>query len=148
VEGINGEGPVHIDRLTRLVCAAFETRKVTAARGTELAALIPKSTQASEDGAVLWPARRSPTEWEGFRGAVDTEPRASEHIPLRELANAMVAVLGVRGPMSRTELFGVTRRVFGGKRVTPAVEARFAAALDDAARHHRLTVDGDGVATA
>ena len=143
VEGINGEGPVHVDRLVRLVCASFETRKVTAARSTELAALIPKSTQTTEDGAVLWPARLNPTDWTGFRGAVDAEPRPSEHIPLRELANAMVAVLDANGPMSRDELFGVTRRLFGGKRVTPGVEARFGAALDEAVDQQRLAVDGE-----
>jgi hypothetical protein len=122
VEAINAEGPIHVDRLARSVAAAFEVRKVSPARVTDMAALIPKSVVRSENGSVAWPARQQPETWTGFRSSDNNEPRPSEHLPLREIGNAMVSIVTANGPTAPLELLGITRRIFGGKRLTPASE--------------------------
>jgi hypothetical protein len=146
VEGINAEGPIHIERLARLIAAAFEVRKLSPSRVTDIAAVIAKSTVRTEDGTVCWPARVDPATYEGFRSSPEPEVRPTEHIPRHELANAMRDVLALQGPLPTAELFGITRRIFGGKRVTANVEARMTAALDEAVGEGRLARDGDVVA--
>ncbi|WP_157970761.1 hypothetical protein [Nakamurella deserti] len=143
VEGINAEGPIHIERLARLIAASFEVRKLSPGRVTDIAAVIPKSTVRTEDGTVCWPARVDPVGYEGFRSSPEPELRPTEHIPRHELANAMRDVVTLQGPTAVAEVFGITRRIFGGKRVTANVEARMAAALDEAVTEGRLARDGD-----
>ncbi|MEP6980108.1 MAG: hypothetical protein ABJA16_05030 [Nakamurella sp.] len=143
VEGINAEGPIHIERLARLIAASFEIRKLSPSRVTDIAAVIPKSTVRTEDGTVCWPARIDPAAYEGFRSSPEPELRPTEHIPRHELANAMRDVIELQGPTPTAELFGITRRIFGGKRVTANVEARMTSALDEAVSEGRLVRDGD-----
>lgn len=145
IEAINAEGPIHAERLARLVAAAFEVRKLSLTRITDIAAQVPKSTVTTEDRAIFWPARIAPDQWDGFRGSLDAEARPTEHIALRELANALVAVVEAVGEMSPSQLFGTNRRVFGGKRVTPGVEARMALALAEAVAQGRLQRQGDSI---
>ncbi len=146
VEGINAEGPIHIERLARLIAASFEVRKLSPGRVVDIAAVIPRSTVRTEDGTVCWPARVDPATYESFRSSPEPEVRPTEHIPRHELANAMRDVVDLQGPTPVAELFGIIRRVFGGKRVTANVEARMTAALDEAVSEGRLVRDGDLVA--
>ena len=148
VEAINAEGPIHLDRLARLVALSFEVRKLSPSRITDIAGVVPKSTVTTEQGSIFWPARVDPLQWASFRGSTDVEVRPTEHIALRELANAMLALVSTQGGMSQSELFGITRRIFGGKRVTANVEARMLAALDEAVRQGRIERNGDTVTAA
>ena len=97
----------------------------------------------TEDGTVCWPARVDPAAYEDFRSSPEPELRPTEHIPRHELANAMRDVVDLQGPTPAAELFGIIRRIFGGKRVTANVEARMTAALDEAIGEGRLVRDGD-----
>ena len=59
----------------------------------------------------------------------------------------MIAVVNDQGPLSDAELFGITRRIFGGKRVTANVQTRMTAALDEAERAGRVRRTGGTVST-
>ncbi len=145
VEGINAEGPIHIERLARLIAAAFDVRKLSPSRITDIAAVIAKSTVTTEDGTICWPARMDPTTYDSFRSSPEPELRPTEHIARHELANAMRDIVGLKGPTPTADLFGITRRVFGGKRVTANVAARMTAALEEAVSEGLLRTDGQTV---
>ena len=143
VEAINAEGPIHVERLARLVAASFELRKLTAGRISDIASLIPKSKVSTEDGTFFGPVRLDSSTWRGFRSAA-SESRPKEHVSLHEIVNAVAAIIEHTGPMPEHTAFQMTRKVFGGKRVTPGIEARMRLAVDEGVQQGRLSLS-DGM---
>ena len=111
VDVVNAEGPVHVERLAKLVASAFGLSRVSASRA---AAIIDQLPRELRSGDFAWPAGRHCDSWSGFRRDADAT-RSLEHISLRELANAMVALCASTGGMERDELLRETLAVFGGR---------------------------------
>ncbi|MFC0068790.1 DUF3320 domain-containing protein [Umezawaea endophytica] len=139
-EVVAAEGPVHVDRLVRLVAGAFGLSRVVEARRT---AILAQVRLLVEDD-VVWPVGVRPGEWSGYRRTPEGVERSFEHVPVREVVNALVAVARGAAGMPVGELRREVLAVFGGKRVTASAAERLDAALAVGVRAGRLRVDPDG----
>lgn len=142
VQIIDVEGPVARTRLIRLVAAAFDLSRVSAARASAIAACLP--TGVDDENGFYWPPHRSRDRWAGFRRA-GAELRPLDEVSLEEIGNAMRGLCRAGMGMSREELLRETVAVFGGKRVTPAIRTRAEQALTHAVGAGRLAVDAGTV---
>ncbi|MEO6082209.1 MAG: DUF3320 domain-containing protein, partial [Umezawaea sp.] len=115
-EVVAAEGPVHVDRLVRLVAGAFGLSRVVEARRVAILAQVG-GPLAVWDG-VVWPEGVQPGEWSGYRRTPEGVERSFEHVPAREVVNAMVAVARGAAGMEVGELRREVLAVFGGRRVT------------------------------
>jgi hypothetical protein len=128
-EAVQAEGPVHLERLAKMVAGAFGLSRVNKARADSILRHLPPELLPDQREPFAWPAQRRPEEWMGFRRAPESEPRPVEHVSLRELGNAMVALCAVSAGMEREELLWETLGVFGGRRLTPGIRRRLEEAL-------------------
>jgi hypothetical protein len=142
--GIRAEGPIHVDRLTRLTAAAFGLSRVTDARKASLLALLPPS---AVEGDVCWP-KDLDRPWGGFRRQATATERSLDHVPVEEVGNAMVALCRASAGMARDELLTAAAQVFGAKRRTPALTPALERALHRVLERGRLVEQPSGLLTA
>jgi hypothetical protein len=142
--GIKAEGPIHVDRLTKLTVGAFGLNRSSEARKTALLSTLPPS--AVVDG-YLWPEGMDPASWTGFRRQVSSTDRPIDHVAPEEIANAMAALCRASAGMRRDELLTQAAAVFGYKRRTPNVTPALEKALAWALHRARLTEQPNGLIT-
>ncbi|WP_299038531.1 DUF3320 domain-containing protein [uncultured Pseudokineococcus sp.] len=142
-EVVAAEGPVHADRLARLVAAGFGLGRVSEARRAAVLGCLPDALVVDDVEPVVWPASLDPSTWRGYRRTPAGVDRSVEHLPLREVANAMVDVCRSAGGMREDELLRETLAVFGGRRLTAGVRERLAQTLSLAISDERLRRDGE-----
>jgi len=142
--GIKAEGPIHVDRLTKLTVGAFGLNRSSEARKQALLSTLPPS--AVVDG-YLWPEGVDPAEWTGFRRQVSSTDRPIDHVPPQEIANAMAALCRASAGMRREELLTAAAAVFGYKRRTPVTTPALEAALTWALHRGRLIEQPNGLLT-
>ena len=142
---VDAEGPVHTDRLARLVARSFGLDRVTDARRAAILRHLPPDLRRDDAEPVVWPADPDPDTWTGFRRTPPDVERPLAHVPLREIANAMVALCGAAAGMSRDELRRSALAVFGGRRLTIGLTERLDAALDLGLATGRLTIAGESI---
>jgi hypothetical protein len=142
--GIRTEGPIHVDRLTRLTAAAFGLSRVTDARKAALLGLLPAS---AVEGDVCWP-KDLDRPWTGFRRQATSSERPLDHVPVEEVGNAMVALCRASAGMARDELLTAAAQVFGAKRRTPALTPALERALARVVERGRLSEQASGLFTA
>jgi hypothetical protein len=140
-EVVAAEGPVHVDRLVRLVAGAFGLARVVEARRV---AIMGQVGPLVVEDDVVWPEGVRPGEWVGYRRTPEGVERSFEHVPAREVVNAMVAVARGAAGMVVGELRREVLAVFGGRRVTASAALRLDAALGLGVRGGRLRVGADG----
>ena len=133
------EGPIHVERLARLVAACFDLTRLNQARIDSIVRQVPSELLVDPDEPFAWPTGLLPGTWTQFRSGGD---RALEHVSLREIGNAMVALCRDAAGMSPDELATETLAVFGGKRKTPGIGARLDAARDVALANGLLRLLG------
>lgn len=90
---------------------------------------------------VVWPPERDPQKWTGYRRTPDGVDRPVEHVPLREVVNAMVASTQASAGMSVEELHREVLAVFGGRRLTKGIASRLDTALSLGMQAGRLTME-------
>ncbi|MDN5919818.1 MAG: DUF3320 domain-containing protein, partial [Pseudonocardia sp.] len=146
-EVVAAEGPIPAERLARLVANGFGLSKVAGARRDAILRHLPRDVRGDRAERVVWPVERDPEQWPGYRPAPDGQSRPIEDVPLREIGNAMVALVRASAGMPREELHRETLKVFGLRRRTGGVVERLDAALQLAHRSGRLRVPGDGTVT-
>ncbi|CAA9252697.1 MAG: FIG00832862: hypothetical protein, partial [uncultured Corynebacteriales bacterium] len=144
-EVVAAEGPVHADRLARLVAAGFGLSRVVGSRREAILRHVPAGVRRDDTEPVLWPAELDPAAWTGFRRTPEGVDRPLEHVPLREIGNAMAALTTAAAGMERDELFRAALAVFGGRRVTAGPADRLTAALALGLRTGCLTRTGDQI---
>ncbi|PRY34837.1 DUF3320 domain-containing protein [Umezawaea tangerina] len=144
-EVVRVEGPVHVDRLVRLVAGAFGLTRVA---GPRRAAILEVVGDLVVEHDVVWPAGMRPGEWSGFRRTPEGVERPFEHVPVREVVNALVSVARGSGGMPLAELRREVLGIFGGRRVTAGVGSRLDAAVEFGVRGGRLRVDPDDTVVA
>jgi hypothetical protein len=136
-DAIATEGPIHRDRLVKLVAGAFDLARVNAKRADSILGVVPRGHRKGGEPAILWDLPVNPASWDGFR--VDLQgTRPVDHVPLREIANAMRAVCSDSGGAERVELHRDVLAMFGFKRLTQGIEARMDEALEHAVRERLL----------
>ncbi len=143
---IDAEGPVHVDRLAKLVAGGFDLGRVSAERRTSILECLPDGVfRDPADPQFAWPDEVDPEAWTGFRCAERQADRPLEQVCAREIGNAMVAVCVAGAGVSRDQLEAETLRLFGFHRRTAAQVALLDRALRRAALEGRLRVDDDVV---
>jgi hypothetical protein len=142
--GVKAEGPIHVDRLTKLTVGAFGLNRSSEARKQALLSTLPPSAVIDD---YLWPEGVDPAEWTGFRRQVSSTDRPIDHVAPAEIANAMAALCRASAGMRSEELLTQTAAVFGYKRRTPNVTPALEAALKWALHRGRLTEQPNGLLT-
>ncbi len=140
---VETEGPVSMARLARLVARAHGLTRVVDHRVTQIAQVVPRDLRRDPEEGFVWPERRDPLRWRGFRrydGLLKDRPL--DDVALREIGNAMAHLVGTAMGIGVDELVKETFAVFGGARVTAPVRARMTTALDLAVREQRVLVVG------
>jgi hypothetical protein len=142
--GIKAEGPIHVDRLTKLTVGAFGLSRSSEARKQALLSTLPPSAVVDD---YLWPEGVDPATWSDFRRQQSSTDRPIDHVPPEEIANAMAALCRASAGMRREELLTQAAAVFGYKRRTPATTPALEAALKWALHRGRLTEQPNGLLT-
>src|SRR5690606_20751957 len=84
---VDAEGPVHVERLVRLVAASFGLSKVHENRHAAILKALPVSMRPKE--GFVWPEQVDPERWLTVRVPEPGSSRPLKEVPLIEIANAM-----------------------------------------------------------
>ena len=148
-DAVEAEGPVHLQRLVRLVADVFGSARLTARRKADILGHLPAGMRPPmADEPFVWPASVSPAAWRGFRRSDTDDERPLEHICLEEIVNAMAALCSVSAGMVETELKRESLAIFGGRRITPGLDERLTAAIDLGVETGRLHRRASGLLSA
>lgn len=137
------EGPIHRQRLGKLVGESHGLSRVAQSRVDRILACVPVSFPLTEEGLFVWPAEENPGGYRFARRPVMGERRDLEQIPLVEIANAMGIIAEISGGVSSDSLRRETLQLFGGKRLTTGISARLDEAIWAALDMGRLEQHGD-----
>jgi hypothetical protein len=129
---IDAEGPVHRDRLAKLVAGAFSLGKVSEARRTAIQRVVPAEYTRGDDREFYWPTGVEPALWRTVRTAKRGEGRPLGEVSLVEIGNAMRVVAEQAGGSGVDDLKRDALALFGGIRVTKDIGARLDEALERA----------------
>lgn len=140
---VETEGPIHVERLAKLTCAAFSLNKVNAQRMNSVLRLLDRNAHQRDADGFVWDATSDRAAWEEFRPNGPDVVRKPEHISVVEIRNAMVEIVRLSGGISVEELHRDTIRVFGGKRLTAGVTARLNEGLQYGVDTERLELRGE-----
>jgi len=128
-EAIEAEGPIHPDRLARLVAGAFGLRRVAEDRKTAIKAVVPPEYKPRGGDGFYWPTSLDPSTWAYVRRPDLGESRPLDEVPRIEIANAMRVVAEETGGVTADELKRGALQILGGRRITDAVGMRLDAGL-------------------
>ena len=128
-EAIEAEGPIHPDRLARLVAGAFGLRRVAEDRKTAIKAVVPSEYKPRGGDGFYWPTSLDPSTWAYVRRPDLGESRPLDEVPRIEIANAMRIVAEETGGVTADELKRGALQILGGRRITDAVGMRLDAGL-------------------
>ncbi|MEW1950944.1 DUF3320 domain-containing protein [Pseudarthrobacter sp902506025] len=142
---VAAEGPVHQDRLAKLVCAAFGLNKVNSSRANAVLRLVEPSAHVIDDDGFVWDATVDRRAWKIFRPNDSEIVRKPEHISVVELCNAMVNIVKATGGIAVDELHRETIQTFGGKRRTAGITARLNQGLQYGVDNGYMELLGDTV---
>ncbi|MET3719222.1 DUF4011 domain-containing protein [Arthrobacter sp. UYEF21] len=142
---VDAEGPIHQERLARLVCMAFDLNKMNADRANSVLDALDSSVHRCDRDGFIWDAAVDREAWTQFRPNGPATDRKPEHISVVELRNAMVHVVHGSGGISIGDLCRETLQLFGKTRRTPAVTARLNQGLQYGVDTNRLELRGDVV---
>lgn len=140
---VAAEGPVHKDRLAKLVGAAFGLNKVNGSRANSVLRLVEPAVHVIDDDGFVWDATVDRRAWKVFRPNDAEIVRKLEHISVVELRNAMVNIVSATGGIAVDELHRETIQTFGGKRRTAGITARLNEGLQHGVDTGRLQLHGD-----
>ena len=117
------EGPVHQDRLARLVGLGFGFSRLAPARMKRILGQVSKASVTVDAEGFVWPGGIDHSQWLIHRTG-DDSIRPIEQISPVEIANAMTAVVKDDASVSGAEMQRRTLQQFGRKRATKAVKAQ------------------------
>lgn len=142
---IEAEGPIHRDRLARLVAGAFGLSRVSEDRRRAIQRVVPPDYSRADDKEFYWPAGAQPATWRTVRRPRAEHSRPLEEVSLVEIGNAMAVVAEGAGGISREELKREALVMLGGRRMTPAISARLDEAVKRALSAKLLREGGAGL---
>lgn len=129
---IESEGPVHRDRLAKLVAGAFSLGKVSEGRRTAIQRVVPAEYLRRDDREFYWPNGIDPGTWRTVRTSKRGEGRPLGEVSLVEIGNAMRVVAEQTGGSAADDLKREALALFGGVRITKDIGARLDEALERA----------------
>lgn len=143
-DAIEAEGPIHPDRLARLVANAFDLRRVSEDRKESILRAIGAHHKPGVADGFYWPRSMDPGQWALARVPAPGQARPIEEIALRELANSMRIVAEETGGMCEDDMMVAALNLFGGRRRTDAVRARLSAGLAFGLKHSLIESSSRG----
>ncbi|OBH18484.1 DUF3320 domain-containing protein [Mycolicibacter sinensis] len=145
-EVIAAEGPIHPDRLAKLVAGAFGLNRVAESRRKAIRQLAPADYyRRSDPEGFYWPAGLDPETWRAVRCPAEGVVRPIDEVSLIEIGNAMLVIAEQTGGIEAEELKREALGLFGGKRMTAGIEARLEEALEGAVTKGLLAQTGAGL---
>jgi hypothetical protein len=144
-EVIQAEGPIHRDRLARLVGNSFGLNRVSSDRRQTIQRLVAADFRRTADESFFWPAGVDPETWRVVRCPAQGISRPIEEVCLIEIGNAMIVVTQQAGGSGEEELKREALNLLGGRRITEIVELRLKAALKRALAKGLLRQSDGGV---
>ncbi|WP_075201067.1 DUF3320 domain-containing protein [Leucobacter celer] len=126
---VEAEGPIHRQRLAKLVGEAFGLSRVASGRISSILACVPDNLVRSEDGDFIWPEQTDPVSYMTARQTSGEDRRDVEAVPIEELANAIAIVAELSGGATHEAVQREALAFFGGKRVTAGISKRLETAL-------------------
>ncbi|SDQ22411.1 DUF3320 domain-containing protein [Leucobacter chromiiresistens] len=135
---VQTEGPVHRQRLAKLVGEAFGLSRVSGGRAASILACSPEGLPTSENGNFIWPEGSSTAAYTIARRTAGEDRRDIESVALEEIANAMAIVAELSGGVDDEAIQREALALFGGKRVTAGIAIRLQAALRFAEETSRI----------
>ncbi|MGY4645719.1 DUF3320 domain-containing protein [Cellulomonas sp. URHB0016] len=142
---IEAEGPIHPDRLAKLVASSFGLSRVSEDRKRAILGVVPAEHAPRNGDDFYWPSGIDPSEWPYAREPVAGESRPLDEVCLREIANAMRIAAEESGGMTDDEIMLAALNRFGGRRRTDAIRERLAGALAFAVAAGHVDRGADGV---
>ncbi|WP_269330440.1 DUF3320 domain-containing protein [Kineosporia babensis] len=137
-EIVETEGPIHQERLAKLIAAAFGISRLMGGRAEKIYAALPSSYFQEPGEPFLWPSKLSPATWTGFQRQKSVKPRPLEQISHREIGNAMVGIARFTAGLPRDQLLRETLGVFGARQMTERTEKRLLESLEACLRRELL----------
>ena len=128
-EIVNLEGPIHRDRLTKLVGYTYGLGKVHEARAKKIVSQINGSACVTDKEKFVWPADTDPSEWKIYRTSSIGDTRVFTPVSPLEIGNAAADILKRNGAMPANELRRLVLKTFGRLKATKAPSAHFENAL-------------------
>lgn len=144
-EVVEAEGPIHPERLARLVAAAFDLSRVNDDRRAAILRAVPREHLPSHGDGFYWPLSIDPTSWPYARTPTPGESRVLREVPLHEIGNAMRIAAQQTGGLTDDEIKLEALAFFGGHRRTDMILSRLTEALAYATRRGVLTRDANGI---
>ncbi|MFF0242222.1 DUF4011 domain-containing protein [Rhodococcus pyridinivorans] len=137
-ETVEIEGPILLDRLTRVVAKRFGFERVKAARKEFVGECVPPELiHATPLGSFVWPRQLDRTTWRGFRTTPDDVTRSLNEIAPEEIVNAMNAACMGR-ELDVEDLVRETMALFNQSRLGGPSRDRLEACLDLGVANGRL----------
>lgn len=124
------EGPIHRDRLTKLVGHTYGLGKVHEARAKKIVSQINGAACFTDKEKFVWPADTDPQEWKIYRTSPVGDPRVFMQISPLEIANAAADILRLKGAIPAHELRRLVLRTFGRVKATKGLSAHFDKAIE------------------
>ncbi len=144
-EVIEAEGPIHRDRLARLVSSSFGLSRVSTDRRKKIQRLVGPEFRRPPDDSFFWPSNTDPETWRVVRCPEPGTSRPLDEVSLVEIGNAMIVVAQQSGGSADEELKRDALNLLGGKRITDLIDQRLQAALGRALEKGLLRRSGSGV---
>lgn len=129
-EIVDLEGPIHRDRLTKLVGYSFGLGKVHESRAKKIISQINGSACVMDKDKFVWPVDTDPCEWKIYRTSPVGDTRVFVQISPLEIGNAIADILKRSGAMPTNELRRLVLRTFGRLKATKGLAAHFENALE------------------
>lgn len=140
-EIVDSEGPIHRDRLTKLVGYTFGLAKVHEARAKKILNQIKASDCIVDGFNFVWPGDVDPSQWKIYRQSPVGSPRKFLEISPVEIVNAASHILRTSGPQLDSDLRRKTLLLFGRKRNTQAFATHFEKSVQEGLQAGRMEVD-------
>lgn len=146
-EVLAGEAPVHLDRLARVVAAAWQVARVTERVRERVRSALP--TTVVLDGEIVWADGAQRATFRGFRvpdenAGDDASHRPADELPPAEIEHAMRWLLRQHQALGRDDLARETARCFGITRLGAVVKDVMVANVDRTVQAGRF-VERDGL---
>ena len=141
---IEAEGPIHQDRLAKVVAGAFGLNRVSEDRRRAIQRVVPRQYRRPDGEDFYWPLDVDPSSWRMVRRPMTGASRPLEEVSLIEIGNAMLIAAEESGGSEKDELKREALALFGGRRLTAAVSDRLDEAIDRAVARGLLRLSSTG----
>lgn len=133
------EGPVHKERLAKLVGYGFGFSRVKTARTKRILNQLPNAAVFVDDHGFVWPEGIDTSKWLIHRTSTEVERRFEQISPI-EIANAAVSLFEAHKNLSRAGLRQKVIEQFGRKKKSTGSDAQLDLGISHAISSGRIPV--------